>query len=230
MLCERDEVSDGFMLQRKLCGETGREYICCDENKTEDGHRSPFLLGDTLQGKLNCAFDVYTRMYYENEISSCYVAEKESLAATIVIQGKYEHGEGLKQEKKAESFLSQLSSRLAVPGVAITGKKKTSTAAVKKALWQSIHHVAVGTDDDKTSYTNSSSFQIFIQTEGDCFSLNVGVTETNEKRVESESREDVVGIGRVVEEAENRLRMMLGQVYVRPLGEHGAALLREKTV
>lgn len=202
-------------LKIQKCGETGKEYLCCDYNRDGDSYRSPwsnkyFPVIDSLDDELpppfpsnilreleikaNDSFEIYKDLYYEGGgISSVYlwdVADDE-------------------EESPLESGFA---------GVVLI-KKETDDSTGK---WDSIHVFEVTPETPSTSfYKLTSSVILDLQNSKESsLSLSGSLTRQLESSMSLNTSgalnletAHLVNIGTIIEKSEYNIRNLLQEVY-----------------
>jgi len=185
-------------LKVQKCKVTGKDYLLCDYNRDGDSYRSPWSnkyfppLDDgavpskklrDLEVQANDAFETYSQMYFEGGVSSVYMWDLDSGFAAVILIKKV--GEGSKKMKGA---------------------------------WDSIHVVEVKEAGKHGSYKLTSTVMLYMKTEKPGHGeMNLSGSMT--RQVESgnlevsESKPHILNIGQMVEEAENKMRNSLQEIY-----------------
>jgi len=177
-----------------------RDYLLCDYNRDADSYRSPWsnrydpLLSDGMlpsanlrkfEIELNDVFDIYRNLYYEGGISSAYCWDIDDGFASVVLIKKTQE-----QSKKGQPM---------------------------RGAWDSIHVVEVKDNRDRAKYKLTSTIMLTIDTSTDqtgSVSLAGSLTRQSEKEglVNTENTH-ISYIGRLIEDAENKMRESLDAIY-----------------
>eukprot|EP00917_Polyrhabdina_sp_WS-2016_P012148 GHVP01026743.1.p1 GENE.GHVP01026743.1~~GHVP01026743.1.p1 ORF type:complete len:236 (-),score=61.98 GHVP01026743.1:237-944(-) len=216
------------LYKTERCPRTGRVFIFEDQSiEMENKIRSPFgkevssdmEYNEKFEIRLNEAMDFYTSMYYENGIQTSYVNKEEasnSINVLIIIQSNYDvKNPIIKEESQPEvnspkDFLANVLSR---KGPFILKKNKNGNSdIIKNGNWLSIHRIEVYKDEGK--YNIESEFIISLMGHENDKDAEV-ILEIKELKVKNNSQiNDVMFIGKFIEEAENRIRKSMADVYL----------------
>jgi capping protein beta len=177
-----------------------RDYLLCDYNRDADSYRSPWSnkydppLSDGMlpsanlrkfEIELNDVFDIYRNLYYEGGISSAYCWDVDDGFAAVVLIKKTQD-----QSKKGQPM---------------------------RGAWDSIHVVEVKENKDRAKYKLTSTIMLTIDTTTEqtgAVSLAGSLTRQSEKEgVVSAETTHIVHIGRLIEDAENKMREALDAIY-----------------
>jgi len=138
-----------------------------------------------LEVDMNGAFDQYRQLYYDGGIASVYL---------------WETGEDV------ASFAGS-----------VLFKKAGLGSAMIKGCWDSIHVFEVAAHDAQVSYKLTSTIMLWLQTDTDeCGLLNLGgsLTRQFEHQVTKDAQfSHICEIGKLIEQAENKIRASLNHVY-----------------
>ncbi|KAK9476933.1 F-actin-capping protein subunit beta [Lipomyces japonicus] len=189
-------------LQIKRCKVSGKDYLTCDYNRDGDSFRSPWsnqydpALTDgavpsdelrKLEIVANDAFDIYRDLYYEGGLSSVYLWELDDGFA----------------------------------GVALF---KKSSSANGKGEWDSIHVFEAQPNGRTTNYRLTSTVILNLITSSNAklgkFDLGGNLTRQVEQEIVNDQNggnDDgtvhIANIGKLVEDAESKIRNQLYEVY-----------------
>jgi len=189
-----------------------RDYLLCDYNRDADSYRSPWSnkydpqLDDGIlpssnlrkfEIELNDVFDIYRNLYYEGGISSAYCWDIDDGFAAVILIKKTQD-----QSKKGQPM---------------------------RGAWDSIHVVEVKeTGKGKANYKVTSTVMLTIDTTTDqtgSVSLAGSLTRQSEKDgTVSAENTHIVHVGRLVEDAENKMRESLEAIYFAKTREIGDTL------
>lgn len=179
---------------------TGKEYLLCDYNRDGDSYRSPWSnrydppLEDgavptdrlrRLEEEANQVFEQYRQLYYEGGVSSVYLWELSGngFAGVVLIKKGGDH----------------------------SGKIQGS--------WDSIHVIEV---QEKSSgknahYKLTSTVMLWLKTmfpDSGTVSLGGSLMRQFEQDMQvSEVNPHIVNIGKMIEEAENKIKVSLSEIY-----------------
>ncbi|XP_022666769.1 F-actin-capping protein subunit beta isoforms 1 and 2-like [Varroa jacobsoni] len=182
------------------CSVTGKDYLLCDYNRDGDSYRSPWSnkyeppiedgamptdrLRD-LEEQANRVFEQYKQLYYEGGVSSVYLWELGSngFAGVVLI------------------------------------KKGGDTSGKIQGSWDSIHVVEV---QEKSSgknahYKLTSTVMLWLCTRfPDSGTISLGgslMRQFEQDWTVSEVTPHIINIGKMVEEAENKIKASLSEIY-----------------
>jgi len=177
-----------------------RDYLLCDYNRDADSYRSPWsnkydpplsdgvLPSDKLRKfeiELNDVFDIYRNLYYEGGISSVYCWDIDDGFALVVLIKKTQD-----QSKKGQPM---------------------------RGAWDSIHVAEVKEVKDKAKYKLTSTIMLSIETTTEStgnVSLAGSLTRQQERdALVTVENSHIVHIGRLVEDAELKMRESLEAIY-----------------
>jgi len=177
-----------------------RDYLLCDYNRDADSYRSPWSnkydppLDDgvlpssklrKLELELNDVFDIYRSLYYEGGISSVYCWDIDDGFAIVVLIKKTQD-----QSKKGQPM---------------------------RGAWDSIHVVEVKEIKDRAKYKLTSTVMLTIDTSNDAtgsVSLAGSLTRQSERDgIINADNTHISNIGRLIEDAENKMREALEAIY-----------------
>jgi len=177
-----------------------RDYLLCDYNRDADSYRSPWSnkydppLSDGVlpsnqlrkfEVEMNDVFDIYRNLYFEGGVSSVYCWDIDDGFALVVLIKKTQD-----QSKKGQPM---------------------------RGAWDSIHVLEVKEKKDRAKYKLTSTVMLTIDTTTDPTG-NVSLAGSLLRQVERDAQvtvenSHVVHIGRLVEEAENKMRESLEAIY-----------------
>lgn len=178
--------------------------LVADEEAGQEGVESASPLPERLR-KLeilaNRAFDSYRSQYYIGGISSVYFWPTSAPSEEGPTEG---------EETKPESLAF---------GMAILIKNAVDhEAELKEATWDSIHVIEAEEAEPKILRLQITS-TVLVHLEGDfpgidSFRLGGHLTRQQEQTIRFTTDPDVIsGVGRIIEEAENRMRSSLQEIY-----------------
>lgn len=199
-LCEELLSSIDQPLKVARCPDTGKEYLLCDYNRDGDSYRSPWSnkydppIEDgampterlrRLEEEANIVFEQYKQLYYEGGVSSVYLWELG--------------GNGF-------------------AGVVLIKKGGDSSGKIQGS-WDSIHVVEV---QEKSSgknahYKLTSTVMVWLRTQlPDSGTISLGgslMRQFEQDMMVSDMSPHIVNIGKMVEEAENKIKASLSEIY-----------------
>jgi len=178
----------------------GKEYLLCDYNRDGDSYRSPWSnkydppLEDgalptdrlrKLEEEANLVFEQYRQLYYEGGVSSVYLWE--------------------------------------LPGNGFAGvvliKKGGDNSGKIQGSWDSIHVIEVQerSSGKNAHYKLTSTVMLWLKTKfPDSGTISLGgslMRQFEQDMVVSDINPHIVNIGKMVEEAENKIKAHLSEIY-----------------
>lgn len=186
----------------KQCSKTGRDFLCCDYNRDDNSHRSPWsnafepALSDgdgvvpservrRMEVLANEGFDTYRELYYEGGISSVYLWDVDDGFAGCVLLKKSTGG---------------------------GGGSRTGNGA-----WDSIH-VFEAQDKARSAHYKLTSTVILNLGMGNESLGSMDLSGNMVRQVEQDmpvedDTSHVANVGRMVEDMELKMRNLLQEVY-----------------
>ncbi|CAL1363322.1 unnamed protein product [Linum trigynum] len=186
-----------------LCdSESGKEFILCEYNRDADSYRSPWsnkyhppledalLPSDELRKlevEANEVFAIYRDQYYEGGISSVYLWEdnNEGFVACFLIKK-----DGARTAHGRRGYLQE-------------------------GLWEAIHVIEVGPEDETTRYCLTSTVMLSLTTDKESSgTFNLSGSIRRQMTMDLPLADGhLCNMGKMIEEMEGKLRNSLDQVY-----------------